>query len=90
MGNKPQTCTCDGKEQPTTKEEVQNTTTPSAAEGALEIPKNIDIRFTSNINAVIFDQLTIQNIKGEITLAKAIANLTNLKMQKLKEFSLHL
>ena len=23
MGNKPQTCTCDGKEQPTTKEEVQ-------------------------------------------------------------------
>ena len=60
-----------------------NSTTPNAAEGALEIPKNMDIRFSTNIKTVIFDHLTIKNIRGNISLAQAVANLKNLSMELL-------
>ena len=53
---------------------------PSAADGALEIPRNVDINLTTQAGTVIFDRLTIQNIKGQITLANAVATLKNLRM----------
>lgn len=56
---------------------------PSASEGALEIPRNIDIQFTTNINTILFDQLTIKNVQGNISLANAAANLKNLSMNML-------
>lgn len=57
---------------------------PTAAEGALEIPKNIDVQFTSNINTILFDNLTIRNVKGQISLDNAIATLKNLSMDMLE------
>lgn len=56
---------------------------PSASEGALEIPKNIDVQFTTNINTILFDQLNIRNVKGNISLDKAVASLKNLSMDML-------
>lgn len=57
---------------------------PTAAEGALEIPKNIDIQFTSNISTILFDNLTIRNVKGQISLDNAVATLKNLSMDMLE------
>ena len=56
---------------------------PSAAEGALEIPRNIDVQFATNIQTILFDRLTIRNVKGNISLNHAIANLKNLSMDML-------
>lgn len=59
---------------------ASQTAKPSAAEGALEIPKNMDVQFTTNINTIIFDRLNINDVKGHITLSKGIATLKNLSM----------
>lgn len=56
---------------------------PSAAEGALEIPKNVDVQFSTNIETILFDRLVIRNVKGNISLARAVANLNNLSMDML-------
>lgn len=56
---------------------------PTAAEGALEIPRNIDVQFTTNINTIVFDRLHIRNVKGNISLANAVATLKNLSMDML-------
>lgn len=58
-------------------------TQPTAAEGALEVPRNIDIRLNTNINTIIFDRLNINQVKGEVSLAHAVANLKNLSMKML-------
>lgn len=56
---------------------------PTAAEGALEIPRNIDLQFISNINTILFDKLAIRNVKGRISLDNATATLKNLSMDML-------
>lgn len=59
------------------------TTKPSAAEGVLEIPKNIDVQFSTRVNTIIFDRLIIKNTEGNISLAHATANLKKLSMNML-------
>lgn len=61
----------------------QEASKPDAAEGALEIPKNIDVQFSTNINTIIFDRLNIKNVKGNISLEHAVAALKNLSMDML-------
>lgn len=62
---------------------LPETTPQTAAEGALEVPRNIDIRLNTNINTIIFDRLNINQVKGEVSLAHAIADLKNLSMKML-------
>ena len=64
---------------------INQTTTgkPSAAEGALEIPRNIDVQLSTNVNSIIFDRLLIKNVKGNVNLAHAVATLKNLSMDLL-------
>ncbi len=62
---------------------VRETEQPNAADGVLEIPKNIDVRFSTRINTIIFDKLKIQNVSGDVTLDHAIATLKNLSMEML-------
>lgn len=61
----------------------KTTTKPSASEGALEIPGNIDVQFMTDIQTIVFDQLMIKNVKGNIGLANAIATLKNLSLDML-------
>lgn len=68
----------------TTAQKQEKTTAPNAAKGALEVPKNINLQLNTNINTVLFDRLTINNIKGSIKLADAAASLNNLSMNMLK------
>lgn len=70
---------------------TENTTTTetsvsgrqTATGTALEIPKNINIQFATNINTILFDKLTIKNVTGNVNLANAVATLKNLKMNML-------
>lgn len=59
-------------------------TLPTAAEGALEIPRNVDIRFSTQIKEILFDRLAIRNVAGQVTLANAVADLQQLRMELLK------
>lgn len=56
----------------------------AAAEGALEIPKNINLQLSTKIGTVLFDNLTVQNVKGDVHLAGGIASLNNLSMNALQ------
>lgn len=58
-------------------------TAATSAGSALEIPKNINLQLTTNVNTLLFDNLTIKNIKGNISLADAVATLGNLSMNML-------
>lgn len=55
----------------------------NAVEGALEVPRNIDLQLDTRINTLIFDRLLIQNIQGKVNLSKAVATLKNLRMDLL-------
>lgn len=76
------------KASPTATTNTVTTGTPApggktATGTALEIPKNINIQFTTNINTILFDKLTIKNVAGNVSLANAVATLKNLKMNML-------
>lgn len=55
----------------------------TAAEGALEVPKNVDVNFSTHIDTIIFDDLNVHDVKGNVSLAHAVATLKNLSMQML-------
>lgn len=56
---------------------------PSSSTNTLEIPRNLNLQLSTNIQTLLFDNLTIKNVSGNITLAEAIATLKNLKMNML-------
>lgn len=58
-------------------------TTANTAESVLEIPKNINLQLTTNISTILFDNLSIKNVKGSISLADAVATLGNLSTNML-------
>lgn len=60
-----------------------DTSVSTASSGVLEVPRNIDVRLNTEIKELLFDQLTITNIKGGISLSDAIARLNSLSMQLL-------
>lgn len=62
---------------------TEKTATSGSAGSAIEIPRNLNLQLTTNINTILFDKLVIKNITGNISLADAIANLKNLKMNML-------
>ena len=62
---------------PTPKDSTQQSNTSTQA---LEIPRNIDIQLNTNVNTLLFDQLAIRNIKGNLKLSDGIARLSNLQM----------
>lgn len=72
-----------GTDNTTSTPDTTNSNGPTAAEGALEVPRNIDAHLSTNINTIIFDKLNIKNVKGKVNLANATANLNNLSMEML-------
>src|SRR5690606_28577249 len=59
----------------------ENTTedTASAPMEVIEIPKNIDFVLHTNIDQVLYDDLTLKNTNGDVVIKDGIANLNNLK-----------
>lgn len=52
----------------------------TSATGPLEVPKNINLQLNTDIQTLLFDHLTIDNIKGNVQLANAIATLNHLNL----------
>ena len=50
---------------------------------AIEIPKNIDFKLTSNLKQIYFDKMDIKNTRGIIRIKNGKASLENLKMNML-------
>lgn len=65
---------------PSAKPAEPNTTTPG---NTLEIPRNLNLQLNTDIQTILFDNLTIKNVSGNVSLADAVATLKNLKMNLL-------
>lgn len=50
---------------------------PTAAE-PIKLPKNINFKFSTDIEQLLYDKLTLSNINGRIALADGVADLSNL------------
>ena len=68
--------------QPTIKSGTTNKS--SAATGAIEIPKNINVNLSTNISYILADKLVIKDVKGDILLKEGVATLNDLSMNLLK------
>lgn len=65
---------------------TDSTATTNSEEVAeiIEVPKNIELTLKTGIQTLLFDELTVKDISGDIQLSNGIAALKNLKMQLLK------
>lgn len=66
--------------------DTTTTSSPSTAvsAGAIVIPKNVDFQLNTAISRVLFDQLTISGVKGNVQIAGGVATLSNLSMNMLE------
>ena len=62
---------------------TQKTTASNTSRNTLEIPRNLNIQLNTTVNTILFDNLTIKNVNGNVGLANAAATLKNLKMNLL-------
>ena len=72
----------------TTTQTGTQTATPAASQAStgsvLEVPKDLQLNIKADIKKLLFDNLTINNIKGTITTREGIASLQNLDMDLLE------
>lgn len=61
--------------------DTKGTATETA--GALEVPKNIDMYLSTNITTMLFDDLNISRVRGDVRIAGGVASLSNLTMNML-------
>ena len=65
--------------------QTATTTASQASTGSvLEVPKDLQLNIKADIKKLLFDNLTINNIKGTITTREGIASLQNLDMDLLE------
>jgi hypothetical protein len=64
-------------------DEAASSTADSTAVGIIEIPKNIDFDLAGNFKQVIFDNLNMSNVVGQITVKDGKASMKNLAMNAL-------
>lgn len=66
-------------------EEVEEETTEedTVIMTVVEVPENIDVKLTTSIDKVIYDELEIENLEGEIIVRDGILNMDNLSMDVL-------
>jgi hypothetical protein len=65
-----------------TKEEAA-ASSDSASIGIIEIPKNLDFRLTGNFKQVIFDNLDLSNVVGQLAVNNGKVDMKNLSMNAL-------
>lgn len=54
------------------------------ADGVLEVPRQVDVRLSTDIRTLLFDRLKVENLTGEVRLAEAVATLGHLNMDLLQ------
>lgn len=63
--------------------EKPENTASSTESGVIEIPANYDVTLNTDIKEILYDGLTIKNVKGQVTVKDQIANLKNLSLSTL-------
>jgi len=63
---------------------TQTTPADTTSMSVVEIPKNIQMSLTTNVNALLFDQLNVKEIQGKIQTTGGVATLKNLSMNMLE------
>ncbi len=58
--------------------ETENTQKESETGDALKIPSFLDAKFTANAKTVVYDDLTLQNVKGNLLIKDETATLQNM------------
>lgn len=66
-----------------TESEATTADTVSVPMEVIEIPKNIDFVLHTNIEQVLYDDLTLKNVKGDVIIREGIANLDGLTFNTL-------
>lgn len=66
-----------------TDEEAPAETDTAAALEPIEIPRNLDLIFTSTISEVLYDNLTLNNVTGTIVVQKGVLNMRDLNFNTL-------
>jgi hypothetical protein len=61
----------------------QQTQTPTASEGVIEVPANINFRLTASAGKVIYEDWDITNVKGIVTVANQRVTLSDVSMNTL-------
>ncbi|MCC8145515.1 MAG: AsmA-like C-terminal region-containing protein, partial [Bacteroidales bacterium] len=67
----------------TEEESTTATTTDSVSIGVIEIPKNINFNLNGNFNHVIFDNLDMKNVVGQIIIQNGKVDLKNVSVNAL-------
>ena len=57
--------------------------TAAAPVAVVEIPKNLDLKFTATISEVLYDNLTLNNMKGVIVVQNGLLSMKNLTFSTL-------
>jgi len=65
-------------------EEEEAQTVDSAATGAPAIPGNLDLTFAAKANKVLYDDMELNNLQGNLILKNAVAYLTDFSMDLLE------
>lgn len=63
-------------------ESTQEADTASSLE-VIEIPRNLDLRFTSTISEVLYDNLSLSNVKGTILVQNGVLSMRDLNFNTL-------
>ncbi len=64
----------------TTTTQATTTTADTAAMSVIEVPGNIDFTLNAQLNKVLYDNLTIDNMLGNIVIRNKKVDMTNLKL----------
>lgn len=65
------------------EEEAAQATTDTTAMSIILIPDNIDFTMTANMKEVLFDNITLNTLKGNLTVKGSKVNMSNLSMNTL-------
>lgn len=69
--------------------QIQKDNASSSPNGVFEVPKNIQLGLNTNVKTLLFDQLTVKNINGNVQTAGGVATLKNLSMDMLEGKNTH-
>lgn len=66
-----------------TKPAAEAPATSSGGSGVIDIPENIDFTLTTNLRKVLYDNLSLDNVVGKVTLRERRLSMESLKMNTL-------
>jgi hypothetical protein len=64
-------------------EASQNASVDTASDGVVRLPKNVNLKLLANFDSLVYDNLTLKQIKGELALKEGMAQMKDVQMKGL-------